>query len=56
MKVHPLFSQSQGGTNAGTAFYGHNNTMVILDMENVKYVYLQDVDYQKDLTPIGLDG
>lgn len=56
MKVHPLFSQSQGGTNAGTAFYGHTNTMVILDMENIKYVYVQDVDYQKDLTPIGLDG
>lgn len=56
LKVHPLFSQQQGGTNGGTAFYSHNHTMIILDMDYVKYVYLQDVDYQKDLTPVGLDG
>lgn len=54
--VHPLFSQMQGGTNGGTAFYSHNNTMVILDMDNVKFVYLDDIEYQKDLTPVGLDG
>jgi hypothetical protein len=56
IKTHPLFSQQVGGVNSGTAFYGHNNTAVILDMAQVKYVFLQDVDYEKDLTPKGLDG
>lgn len=56
IKTHPLFTQQMGGTNGGTAFYSHSATMVILDMDFVQYVYLQDVEYQKDLTPIGLDG
>lgn len=56
LKNHPLFNQQLGGTNAGTAFYSHNHSMVVLDMDYVKYVYLQDVDYQNDLTPVGLDG
>jgi hypothetical protein len=54
--VHPLFSQLPGGTNGGTAFYSHWSTMAILDMDYVRYVYLDDVDYQRDLTPVGLDG
>src|SRR5215207_522400 len=54
--VHPLFSQMQGGTNGGTAFYSHNNTMAILDMDYVRYVYLDDVQYQRDLAATGLDG
>jgi hypothetical protein len=54
--IHPLFSQLQGGTNAGTAFYSHSSTMVILDMDYVRYVYLDDIEYEKDLTPVGLDG
>jgi hypothetical protein len=56
LKVHPLFSQIEGGSNGGTAFYGHDATMAILDMDFVRYVYMQDVKYQSDLTPIGLDG
>jgi hypothetical protein len=56
--VHPLFSQMAGGTNGGTAFYSHRNTMAILDMDYIKYVYFTDSDikYQPDLTPVGLDG
>jgi hypothetical protein len=54
--IHPLFSQLQGGTNGGTAFYSHNHTMAILDMDYIRYVYLDDIDYQRDLTPVGLDG
>lgn len=54
--VHPLFSQMAGGTNGGTAFYSHWSTMAILDMDFIRFVYLQDIEYQKDLTPIGLDG
>lgn len=56
LKVHPLFSQMQGGTNGASPFYSHNNTMVVLDMDYARYVYMHDVDYEKDLTPIGLDG
>jgi hypothetical protein len=54
--VHPLFSQMQGGTNGGTAFNSYDTALAILDMDNVRYVYFDDVQYQKDLTPIGLDG
>lgn len=56
MKSHPLFSQQAGGVNGGTAFYGHDTTMAILDMNFVKYVYLEDVTYEPDLTQKGLDG
>jgi hypothetical protein len=56
MKVHPLFSQMVGGTNAGTAFYSYNNAMAVLDMDRVQYVYFDDVQYQADLTAKGLDG
>lgn len=56
MKSHPLFSQQAGGTNGGTAFYGHDTTMAILDMNFIKYVFLEDVTYEPDLTPKGLDG
>lgn len=56
LKVHPLFGQMVGGTNTGQPFYGHESTLAILDMDYVKYVYLQDVEYQADLTPVGLDG
>jgi hypothetical protein len=54
--VHPLFSQMQGGTTGGTAFYSYSHAMAILDMDSVKYVYFDDVQYQKDITPVGLDG
>lgn len=56
LKVHPLFSQQAGGTNGGSPFYSMDTTMVILDMNYVKYVYLDDVNYEPDLTQKGLDG
>lgn len=56
LKGHPLFSQQGGGSNGGTAFYSHDSSMAILDMNFLKYVYLQDVDYEPDLTAKGLDG
>ena len=57
LKSHPLFNQMTGGTNT-TAYYGYNSSLVILDMENLKYVTFQDDDikYQKDLQANGLDG
>lgn len=56
MKSHPLFSQQSGGTNGGSEFYSHSNTMVILDMQFLKYVYLDDIQYQPELQQTGLDG
>lgn len=57
LKTHPLFNQMTGGVNT-TAYYGYNSSLVILDMENLKYVTFQDDDikYQKDLQANGLDG
>lgn len=57
-KTHPLFNQMAGGTAAdGTTIYtGIANNAYFLDMANVKYRYIDDVKYEKDLTPVGLDG
>ena len=56
MKAHPLFTQMAGGLNGATAYRSMDSTAVILDMAYVKYVYLQDVEYEKDLAQKGLDG
>lgn len=58
LKVHPLFSQMVGGTNAGTPFTSMDNAMVILDMGNLRYKYLagRDVKFQKDLQLPGVDA
>ena len=55
-KVHPLFNQQQGGVTGGSAFYSIANNAYILDMSNIRYRYVDDVKYEKDLTPVGLDG
>jgi hypothetical protein len=56
-KTHPLFNQMQGGvTTGGSAFFSVANNAYILDMQNLRYRYVDDVKYEKDLTPIGLDG
>jgi hypothetical protein len=55
LKSHPLFTQMVGGINT-TAYYGMDSTLVIMDMAYVKYVYLNDVEYEKDLAQKGLDG
>ena len=58
LKTHPLFNQMRGGANGGTAYYGASSWMVVLSMEDIKYVYLKnrDTKYQKDLTDKGVDG
>lgn len=58
LKSHPLFNQQSGGTTGGSAYYGLNSSLVILDMDNLKYVTFQDDDikYQADLQSNGLDG
>lgn len=55
-KVHPLFNQQQGGTANGAQFLSIANNAYILDMANIRYRYVDDVKYEKDLTPVGLDG
>lgn len=55
-KTHPLFNQMQGGTAGGSQYYSVANNVYILDMQNIRYKYVDDVKYEKDLTPIGLDG
>ena len=55
-KVHPLFNQQQGGVANGGAFNSIANNAYILDMANIRYRYVDDVKYEKDLTPVGLDG
>lgn len=58
LKVHPLFSQMQGGLNAATAFTSMDNAAVILDFNNIKYRYMKnrDVKFQPNLQPIGQDA
>jgi len=58
LKSHPLFNQQTGGTTGGSAYYGLNSSLVILDMANLSFVTFQDDDikYQKDLQSNGLDG
>lgn len=58
LKVHPLFSQMTGGTNAGTAFTSMDNAMLILDMANLRYRYLtgRDVKFERDLQLPGHDA
>lgn len=57
-KTHPLFNQMRGGTNAGTAFDSKANNIYFLDMGNFTYRPFtgDDFRYEKDLTPVGLDG
>lgn len=57
-KTHPLFNQMTGGIAADgvTVFTSIANNGYILDMGNIKYRYLTDITYEKDLTPVGLDG
>lgn len=58
LKSHPLWNQIYGGTTGGTAYFGMEAWMAVLDMENFTYVNLKDSDtqYQPDLQSNGLDG
>lgn len=57
-KTHPLFNQMSGGTasDAVTTFTAMANNAIVLDMDRVRYRYITDVLYEKDLTAVGLDG
>jgi hypothetical protein len=53
MKTHPLFTQMTAGS-AGNLSAGNN--IYVLDMDKIKYRYVDDVKYESDLTAVGLDG
>lgn len=60
LKNHSLWNQSTGGTAlSGTgAYYGMESWLAVMDMEYVKYVYLDgsDTKYEPVLQSNGLDG
>lgn len=58
MKSHPLFNQVTGGTTGGSAYYGMESWMFVLDAAELSYVYLKDSDtkYEPDIGANGLDG
>jgi hypothetical protein len=58
LKVHPIFGQMMGGDNGGTAYTGLDNAMLILDMANLRYRYVngRDVQYQNNMQLPGVDG
>lgn len=47
-----------GGTTGGTAFFGMNSSLAVLDMENIQYVNLEgdDIRYEPKLESNGFDG
>lgn len=46
LKAHPLFSQQQGGSTAGTAYTSWDNGAFVLDMSKLKYKYVEGRDMQ----------
>lgn len=57
-KSHPLFNQMSGGTTGGTDYYSMSHAMFVLDMENIRYRYLDgsDIHFEDELEEPGLDG
>lgn len=58
LKTHPLFNLLTGGTTGTDPYYGYNSSVLILDMERMKYRYLTDSDtkYEPKLQSNGMDG
>lgn len=58
LKVHPLFGMSPGGEQGGVRYSAFDNAMLILDMANLRYRYLDgsDVQYQPNMQLPGVDG
>lgn len=58
LKTHPLFNQMFGGTTTAVDFYGMHSGAVVIDMDNINYVYLdgRDTKYESDLQDNGVDG
>jgi hypothetical protein len=58
LKSHPLFNQMFGGTTGGSAYYNYHHALMVLDMANISYVYLEgsDTKYEPKYEDNGVDG
>lgn len=58
LKRHTLFNNNTSGTTGGTAYYGMENWLMILDADNLTYTYLKDsdIEFESKLQTNGLDG
>jgi hypothetical protein len=58
MKSHPLFNQLTGGTTGGSAYYGVDSWMLVLDMDEIIFRSMSgdDTRYEPKLETNGLDG
>jgi hypothetical protein len=56
LKTHPLFNQITSGTTGGTAYYGMDAWIMVLDMDNLRYRYIDDTFYKTEQEENGLDG
>jgi hypothetical protein len=58
LKTHPLFNRQLGGTTAATAYYGRDSSIVICDMDNFRWRYIDGANmiYQPALQANDLDG
>lgn len=56
MKTHPLFNQLGAGTTTAVEYLSIESWLLVLDMENLQYVYMQDTKYEQDLQANDIDG
>lgn len=58
LKRHTLFNNNFSGSTGGTAYYGMENWLLIIDADNLTYTYLKDsdIEYESKLQTNGLDG
>jgi hypothetical protein len=58
LKTHPLFNRQTGGTTGGSAYYGRDASIVICDMDNFRWRYIDGANmvYQPKLEANDLDG
>lgn len=52
LKTHPLFNEMRGTTSAP----GFESHLVVLDMGELKYRFVDDTMYEKELQANGMDG
>lgn len=56
LKPHILFNQFPGGTTGGTAYYGLDSWVLVIDQANLVYRFVDDTKYQPKLEDNGIDG
>jgi hypothetical protein len=56
LKSHPLFNQVASGTTGSANYYGMDTWILVLDMDNLKYRYVDDTFYKVEQQDNGIDG